>query len=205
MQVENIFPNPILKFSIDTTSIENSLAIAKDYAKEADWFEAEHYGQSLTSFFSDGTKNYLGTKDSNLAHEIINAARCYLDGIGWHENADLVMESWLNLNPYSTWHGAHEHFDSLMSGVVWLQTNQDSGAHFVFIEPNSVKTQIFLQYSDVKLKDNEFNRSTYTINPKSGEGVIFPSWMTHQVLPNKSKEYRYSIAFNIWIDKNGKN
>ncbi len=204
MQVENIFPNPILKFPIE--SIDNSLIIAKNYAEEAKWFEAEHYGQSLTSFFTDKVLNYLGISDPNLGEEIIRAARIYLEGIGYNKDADLVMESWLNLNPYSTSHGAHEHLDSLMSGVVWLQTHKDSGAHLVFTEPNSAKTQIFLQYSDAKTSYNEYNNNKYTINPKSGEGIIFPSWMTHQVLPNKLKEYRYSVAFNIWIDRpNGKN
>jgi len=35
------------------------------------------------------------------------------------------------------------------------------------------------------------------IIPKNGLIVIFPSWLNHSVLPNKSNKNRISISFNI--------
>jgi hypothetical protein len=44
---------------------------------------------------------------------------------------------------------------------------------------------------------------TITIHPRVGDLVVFPSWLTHEVVATPSSEARISIAFNMpgeWAD-----
>jgi uncharacterized protein (TIGR02466 family) len=38
------------------------------------------------------------------------------------------------------------------------------------------------------------------IEPEEGLVVFFPSWLMHKVEPNKTKETRVSLSFNISFD-----
>lgn len=202
MQVENIFPTPILKFNLSEAVVSKSLNIAREYAEKNNWLEKNSYGSTITTYHEDIERNYCGNHDSDLAENVLEFVRRYLDGIGFNPNSNLRLESWLNLNLQNTHHSVHEHYGSFISAVVWLQTDKDSG-NFVFHEPIGVKAQNFTQYLFAKNQDNMYNFPLYSINPKSGNGIIFPSWMPHQVQPNKSNQHRYSVAFNAWIEKNG--
>jgi len=202
MQVENIFPTPILKFNLSQDFCNKSLDIAKKYANDNKWFEQNAYGSSITTYHEDLSRNYCGKHDSDLAENFIEYARKYLGGIGYDPDCNLRAESWLNLNLPNTHHSLHEHYGSFVSGVVWLQTSETSG-NFVFHEPIGVKTQNFTQYKFAEKIQNAFNFETYSLNPTNGNGVIFPSWLPHQVQPNKSNDHRYSVAFNVWIEKDG--
>ena len=43
---------------------------------------------------------------------------------------------------------------------------------------------------------NEYNSSTWTIEPKENQCVLFPSYLQHYVEPNLNKKERISISFN---------
>ena len=47
---------------------------------------------------------------------------------------------------------------------------------------------------------------TITIHPKVGDLLLFPSWLTHEVVATPSSDARISIAFNMpgeWADTAG--
>lgn len=200
MQVENIFPNPILRFDLSETVRKKSLDIAIQHATKHNWFDLDHFGNSITTYHDDLARNYCGNYDSDLADMVILSVRSYLNNIGYNPDSNLRAESWLNLNLKNTHHSLHEHYGSFISAVVWLQTNENSG-NFTFHEPLGVKSQNFTQYEFAKKQENQFNFGVYSITPISGQGVVFQSWMPHQVYANKSDEHRYSVAFNIWIER----
>jgi len=200
MQVENIFPNPILNFYVPELVCKKSLQLATDYSTNNQWFDRDHFGNSITTYHEDISRNYCGNHDSDLADVVILSVREYLNGIGYNIDSNLRAESWLNLNLPNTHHSLHEHYGSFVSAVVWLKTDKNSG-NFVLHEPLGVKSQNFTQYEFAKVKNNEYNGEVYSITPSPGQGIIFPSWMPHQVQANKSSEHRYSVAFNIWIEK----
>jgi|DEB0MinimDraft_10_1074344.scaffolds.fasta_scaffold41818_2 uncharacterized protein (TIGR02466 family) len=202
MQVENIFPTPILKFDLPGSLIEKSLDLAEKFVGKNKWYEKNHLGSTITTYHEDIERNYCGNNDSDLSEHVIEMIRKYLHGIGFDPNSSIRLESWLNLNKPATHHSVHEHYGSFVSAVVWLKTSKDSG-NFVFHEPLGVKAQNFTQYLFAKKEENMYNYPLYSLNPKSGNGIIFPSWMPHQVQPNKSNQDRYSVAFNAWMIKDG--
>jgi len=44
---------------------------------------------------------------------------------------------------------------------------------------------------------NHFANHSYLVKPEVGDFYLFPSWLTHQVYPFRSKGERRSLAFNI--------
>lgn len=200
MQIDNIFPNPIMTIQLPKEVTQKSLDIALDYADTNNWSEKNHYGNSITTFHDDIQRNYCGYFDPGIAEFVVENSRQYLELIGFNPHSNLRCESWLNLNKPNTQHGLHEHYGSLLSSTVWLQTDEDCG-NFTFKEPIGGKSACIAQYEFARTNPNQYVNEIYKITPKSGEGVIFQSWMSHYVGSNKSQNDRYSIAFNIWVEK----
>jgi len=204
MQIENLFPVPLASIEVPNEIIDSSLSIAQTYIKSKKWKEQRHFGRTITSYFSDKTRNYAGHFDPNLAKYINFACREYMLEIGFNPNSDLRIETWLNLNLPDTHHSRHEHFGCFMGGVLWLAVPEKSGDFNIF-DPVGVRAQNTTQYLFARNGNTAYNTSIYTVIPQVGKMIMFPSWLQHQVEANESNEDRISIAFNIWMVNDGTN
>ena len=54
-----------------------------------------------------------------------------------------------------------------------------------------------IKFKELFYNNQKLLNSHNMIIPKNGLIVIFPSWLNHSVLPNKSNKNRISISFNI--------
>jgi len=198
MQVDNLFPTPLLTFTIPEDLLKNSITSANRYIKTKDWKNKRHFGRSLTSYHSDTSRNYLGSFDYPLAEYINLQSRSYLDYVGFDPDSDLMIESWLNLNPPDTSHSKHEHYGCFMSGTLWLVAPEKSG-NFVIHDPLGVRPQNTTQYIFARKTPNDYNNDLFSVVPEAGKMIMFPSWLPHQVESNQSVEDRISVAFNIWM------
>jgi|TARA_X000001388_G_C2201623_1_gene111492 uncharacterized protein (TIGR02466 family) len=95
---------------------------------------------------------------------------------------------WINIAKTNDYQETHNHGRALFSGVLYINVDENSG-DFQLINPLSTEVGI-MPYTKM------FDYS-YTIIPKNGLIVLFPSWMNHRVLSNKSKIDRISVSFNI--------
>ena len=112
----------------------------------------------------------------------------------WFGNIPLnakIKEMWLNIAKKGGYQEEHNHGSVMFSGVFYLQVNEESG-YFQFINPLESEA-ILMGYSDIF-------QELYTIVPKNGMIVLFPGWMRHKALPNRTDQDRISISFNIEID-----
>ena len=105
-----------------------------------------------------------------------------------------LESSWINIHKPGDMAQEHVHHNSCFSGVWYLQTNETSG------DINWVQEELanfpFSQVPRIK-KVNEWNTTTFHIQPKNGTLVFFPSTLRHGVDVNESKEDRYSLAMNF--------
>lgn len=201
MQIENIFPVPLGFIDVPKEVLDKSLSIAHTYIESKKWKEKRHFGQTLTNYFSDSTRNYVGHFDQNFGQYLNSVCREYMLEIGFKPDVDLRIETWLNLNLPDTHHARHEHFGCFMGGVFWLSAPEKSG-NFIIFDPVCVREQNITQYLFAKSDGNtEHNTPRYTIIPEAGKMVMFPSWLQHQVQSNQSNEDRISIAFNVYMVK----
>ena len=108
-----------------------------------------------------------------------------------------ITQSWINYNPKESFHHAHFHPNSLLSGVLAIQN--DSNIPLMLDRPHA--TKIFdnllaiYDYSEL----NEFNSPKISFNLPTGSLILFPSKIFHDVPKNDTSEDRITLAFNTFI------
>lgn len=195
--VETFFPTPVMFDNIERSVIDNSLIIARQFINDNKWTTSPN-GKTITTYHTDTEFNYLGKiGDTSLLAEINIKVRDFLQIIGIDPDLDLRIESWLNLNKPGTYHDQHEHFGSILGGVVYLDASSDSG-DLVFHDPVRVRTQANSLTKKHRTTSSKFSYEVIKSIPVTGKIVLFESWMTHSVEINKSNDDRISIAFNVY-------
>jgi len=99
-----------------------------------------------------------------------------------------ISNLWVNIAKQNGYQEEHGHGHNLFSGVIYINVNKDSG-DFQFINP--------LSTIDSLMPLNKKYNHIASIKPYNGLMLIFPSWLKHRALANKSNIDRISISFNI--------
>lgn len=87
----------------------------------------------------------------------------------------------------------HSHGNSIFSGVVYFNTDENSG--FFKVHNSGINRTFTYNYADF----NIFNSTSWSFTPKKGNIYLFPSYVTHEITKNNSNIERYSIAFNTFF------
>jgi uncharacterized protein (TIGR02466 family) len=149
--------------------------------------------------------NALGWQSGNLDFDVpvvaefatlvLERAREYGLAHSWSfpSHMQLVMrELWANVSCQYAYNNVHNHPNSLLSGVYYVQVQDESGDILLF-DP---RKQAWVMQPDFSER-NQMNSSVHSISPEAGTLIIFPSWLDHGVGQNLSEADRISIAFNI--------
>jgi uncharacterized protein (TIGR02466 family) len=197
VKLENLFSVPVVFSEIDKNIIGNSINIAERYI-EKNIDLSNHNGKTITTYHSRSGRNYLGeVNDFDLIRSIGTVAKEFILLLGSTHQQNFSIESWLNINPPYSGHNTHEHYGSVISGVVYLKSTKNSG-DLVFHDPIKTRVQSYANLKkDYKYNDNEFNTPIMSSTPAPGKLVLFESYLSHSVEPNLSNDLRISIAFNI--------
>jgi uncharacterized protein (TIGR02466 family) len=125
-----------------------------------------------------------------FAHEVLGVV----------DTVDFVFTtSWVNRYGAGDRVTNHTHQNSLISGVYYIHTSPDSSP--ILFEQGYNQTSLFqtnVRPSIKQTHQNQFNIDSYCIQPQSGDLLVFPSWLEHQVPKQESNNYRYSLAFNLF-------
>ena len=101
-----------------------------------------------------------------------------------------VTETWGNVLKEGEDHPIHTHSNHVFSGILYLT----DGNPTTFMDPRPAADCFSLNY----LKDVQCFYGARFVSPAVPNTlVIFPSWMGHFVTPNRTKQDRKSISFNI--------
>ena len=111
-----------------------------------------------------------------------------------YESEPFLGNMWANINPPGGMNRAHQHPNSLWSGVYYIKAPKNSG-HLKIDDPRSSAAMCRPRQKDVK-KPLRLNRETH-YEPIAGRCIMFPSWLMHCVDPNKSNDIRISVSFNF--------
>lgn len=102
-----------------------------------------------------------------------------------------ITTSWMNFNTKGQQHHPHQHPNSMLSGVFYL--NVDSSDCIMFTKSSS--NQIVVKPTEYTV----FNSDSWSIPVSLGDVVLFPSSLFHAVPPVTHDSTRISIAFNVFI------
>ena len=104
-----------------------------------------------------------------------------------------ITQSWINYTKPGEYHHRHAHPNSLVSGVLYLDSNKD-------------KDKIMFYSSDAykRIKPdiatwNLYNSESWWFPVGTGDLVMFPSELQHMVEQKEGKNLRTSLAFNTFI------
>ena len=103
------------------------------------------------------------------------------------------IASWVNVNKQDNYNSRHHHdphAGTFLSGVFYVKCPPDCGAIRFYDPRPHIDTAPDMQY----FYDS---KTHFKIFPQENMLLMFPSWLEHDVEPNKSKEERIAISFNI--------
>ena len=112
----------------------------------------------------------------------------------YYESEPYLGNMWANINPPGGSNRAHQHPNSLWSGVYWIKTPKNCG-QLKIDDPRSVACMTRPKQKDGKKPDRLWRESHY--EPVAGRCIMFPSWLMHAVDPNESNDVRISVSFNF--------
>ena len=131
--------------------------------------------------------------------DIINgAATGVLDFLKIIYESVEITGCWANISPPGDGHRPHTHPNNYLSGVYYVQTQ--AGADTISFDDPRPQTNII---APATLEIPDDNAGQMHITSRDGLLILFPSWLQHQVPPNKSPHNRISIAFNIMFSQFG--
>lgn len=103
-----------------------------------------------------------------------------------------ITQSWLNYTETNQYHHKHQHPNSLVSGVFYINCNEEHDK-IKFFNDN---------YKTIKLEVKEwnlYNSESWWFSVKTGDVILFPSSLTHMVETKEGTNTRISLAFNVFI------
>jgi len=147
-------------------------------------------GHATTSFLQENILNILPDHlRMNFINKIELCIRQYVALYGC--NSVNISNTWVSYQYPSSKLKKHTHPGSSISGVLYLRTDEDSSPIY-FYNPNP-----FASFTTINDMQNPFTREHVKFQPKTGDLLIFPSWLAHgsDIEENMSKE-RIIFSFN---------
>ena len=112
-----------------------------------------------------------------------------------------ITNSWVNINRPGDQGGIHNHNNSLISGVLYLKTNDSSGDIIFYRDVMSLLP--FPPSLDLGMgPTNIYNCKHFGHRPKTGDICLFPSFVMHSVGLNESDQERWCLPFNVYVRGN---
>lgn len=108
-----------------------------------------------------------------------------------------ISNAWANISSPSHRHSAHTHPNAFLSGVLYLSAPENCGP-IVFADPRPGAGVIVPDVYDAR---KPTYGGVYSVQPRTGDLIIFPSWLQHSVEHGfcSESEKRIVIAFNAMI------
>ena len=102
-----------------------------------------------------------------------------------------ITQSWLNYTEHGGYHHHHNHPNSIISGVFYLSSDKSLDS-IVFHRPDHKQIMI------VPKQFNTITSSSWKVPVGTGDIVLFPSDLTHNVDRVVGRDTRISLAFNVF-------
>ena len=111
-----------------------------------------------------------------------------------YESEPFLGNMWANINPPGGMNRAHQHPNSLWSGVYYIKAPKNCG-HLKIDDPRASASMCRPRQKEGKKPSRLYRETHY--EPIAGRCIMFPSWLIHCVDPNESNDIRISVSFNF--------
>ena len=184
--INGIFPTPIYISKLDRELTPLELKFVDKNKK--DFYKNDG---NITS-----NNNYILNEKTfnNIKKELDLRVQDYFDKVISPANniTPYITQSWLNYTETNQYHHKHQHPNSLVSGVFYINCDEKFDKIKFFND----------KYQTIKpeIKNwNIWNSETWWFSVKTGDVILFPSSLTHMVETKQGDNTRISLAFNVFI------
>ena len=187
MILHSLFPTPVACFSLDDSLTQ----------KESDFINQQEVCVNQSNTVSVDTYLLQHEELSRIRNFCQTSAEKYFQEI-YAPKYDIqlhITQSWSNYTSKGQWHHKHAHSNSIISGVFYVQAQQDVDKIYFYCngyKQIKVPTETF----------NPYNSESWWMGTATGQLIIFPSSLTHMVQTVQTDETRRSISFNTFLKGN---
>jgi uncharacterized protein (TIGR02466 family) len=180
----NLFPTPVSFFELGSDLTEVELDFIKN-------LEQRNNDGNMTSV----NNNLFDTAElAEIARFCEESVQEFVKEIyaPKFEVTPYITQSWANFTQKGQWHHKHEHPNSFVSGVFYVQAVKDTDR--IYFYKNG--------YQQIKLPTDNFNlynSDSWWLGVETGQLILFPSHLTHMVQTVETDETRISISFNTFL------
>ncbi|WP_300973916.1 TIGR02466 family protein [Sphingomonas sp. LHG3406-1] len=192
--MRQLFATPLHEadLAIDLDELAHSIrTLSEDDGAGRRWAK-EHGYKGYTSYAS---LNDLPRRDpvfADLAKLLARHAATFARELAWDVKPKLDS-LWVNLLRGGGHHSAHIHPHSILSGTLYVEVPQGSGA-IRFEDP---RLPMMMAAPTRRLDAPEPLQPFVAVQPRPGQLLLWESWLRHEVLPGTGKAERLSVSFNF--------
>jgi len=183
--IESIFPTPIYMANIDRRLTNKELSFVEDQKKHCQ----DNKGNINT------IDNYIlnNSEFKKIKKFLEECCDDYLQKVICPKNDTKlrITQSWINYTEENQYHHLHEHPNSVVSGVFYIDADEKNDSIKFF---DKEYRQIFPAIN----KFNLWNSTSWWFTAQTGQLVMFPSSTSHQVDFKKGSNTRISLSFNTF-------
>jgi uncharacterized protein (TIGR02466 family) len=184
--INGVFPTPVIFSNIGRSWTEKEITLFnyhRDFTHNNQGNTTSNDRYVLNAPESKGLLEYIGKGIQYYVDNII----CPKNPVEFY-----ITQSWLNYTKPGEYHHTHEHPNSIISGVLYIDCDREHDK-IIFHRAN--------RYQQIKFPQTEFNHfnsESWFFNVGTGDLVLFPSHFTHGVEQKKGDNIRCSLAFNVF-------
>lgn len=172
-----------------------------------DIFTDEMKKEIMSQLYEDNEKNKISQNKFILNEKIFASAKnkiefymqqYFKEIYSPKENLTVkITQSWLNITQKNEQHHTHAHPNSILSAVLYLNT--DSEDRIRFHSPYESSSVVNFHNYDKEFT-NLYNAAACEFLVSKNDLIIFPSFLRHDVPTKNTDGHRVSIAINSFYD-----
>ena len=192
-EIMSIFPTPVVKISLGRSFTKPEMRTISNIPTQRLQGTANH--QSKDGYLFDTFASDEGLKDiKKFCEDELKRFLEEVEGVDTDIAGIRITQSWLNKTKPGEHHHTHAHPNSYLSGVLYVSCLPND--HIVF----SNRMQGMFNNTEFPIKKTtEWNATSFGQNVTEGDLVLFPSWVSHYVNRNETKNReRISLSFNTF-------
>jgi uncharacterized protein (TIGR02466 family) len=191
-----IFRQPIVKPSsaLHKGLVKDAFAFQRMDDVGKNWSK-KNYLNGYTSYSSITNVHQISPYYDELSKLLLKAAAKYWSILGFSKKPKLFIDSfWINIMSENCSHPMHIHPKSIISGSFYLKIPKGASS-IRFEDP---RMGLFMN-RPLENPSHTGGKSPliFEVTPRSGDVVLFESWLRHEVPPSRSLQQRISASFNI--------
>ena len=185
--IHSIFPTPIYISKLNRELTPMELKFIEENKKLS--YKNEGNLSSKNSYILN-EKPFL-----NLKKELDLKVKNYFEKVISPTNniTPYITQSWLNYTETNQYHHKHEHPNSLVSGVFYINCHEELDKIKFF------KKDVYQTIKPEIKNWNLWNSEAWSFAVKTQDIIMFPSSLTHMVENKEGTNTRISLAFNVFI------